>query len=330
MSIVGSGAAAAPQSFLRALLPQVSGVAILGSVGTLIGAYFQNLSAYEEKVSNQAKDDMTAASATFTEASNAMSSAMTLQALLYFQFNQAIKLKSANNDKPDQSGNDKPKQTSNEQTLPSKQGLDLFTRYQTAFAALHSDINLLARKAEIYLDWASDKDYDPATNTAISVDPLSSSSLGAYNFDCDIQMPPKTDAGPFKLEVTDPGQTTPLDIDWRSAKHQMLTVEYCINVTHKNWMGVVLQWASQSPLDEQTTNNFLKDTAGKLSDRLDKNVERLNAFMSLAMHDIEKIRVKYRPNGYLCSVPIARGALGNTCTPLRIADQTPTAPKSPP
>jgi hypothetical protein len=32
-------------------------------------------------------------------------------------------------------------------------------------------------------------------------------------------------------------------------------------------------------------------------------VLRLNAFMSLAMFDIDKIRIKYRPNGFICSVP---------------------------
>jgi hypothetical protein len=50
---------------------------------------------------------------------------------------------------------------------------------------------------------------------------------------------------------------------------------------------------------------------------MSNQVLRLNAFMSLAMYDIDKIRVKYRPNGYLCSVPILRSAFGNRCTPVR-------------
>ena len=34
-----------------------------------------------------------------------------------------------------------------------------------------------------------------------------------------------------------------------------------------------------------------------------KQILRLNAFMSLAMRQIDQIRVKYRPNGFICSLP---------------------------
>ena len=46
---------------------------------------------------------------------------------------------------------------------------------------------------------------------------------------------------------------------------------------------------------------------------------RLNAFMSLAMFDIEKIRIKYRPNGFICSVPGLSAALSlfGKCAPVR-------------
>jgi hypothetical protein len=46
---------------------------------------------------------------------------------------------------------------------------------------------------------------------------------------------------------------------------------------------------------------------------------RLNAFMSRAMNEIEGIRVRYRPNGFFCSVPGAREIMGQKCTPVRIA-----------
>jgi hypothetical protein len=47
---------------------------------------------------------------------------------------------------------------------------------------------------------------------------------------------------------------------------------------------------------------------------------RLNAFMSVAMYDIDKIRIKYRPNGVMCNLPVVREVIGivsSRCTPLR-------------
>jgi len=41
--------------------------------------------------------------------------------------------------------------------------------------------------------------------------------------------------------------------------------------------------------------------------------------MSLAMFDIEKVRIKYRPNGFFCSVPGLNTALSlfGKCTPIK-------------
>jgi hypothetical protein len=50
----------------------LKGLTVLSVFGTLIGAYFQNLSAYENKVAAQAQADLTAATQTFAEASSAL------------------------------------------------------------------------------------------------------------------------------------------------------------------------------------------------------------------------------------------------------------------
>jgi hypothetical protein len=57
----------------------VSKLAILSVAATLIGAYFQNLSTYNEKVAAQAKDDMKAATQTVADASRALSVPLALQ-----------------------------------------------------------------------------------------------------------------------------------------------------------------------------------------------------------------------------------------------------------
>ena len=61
-------------------------ISILSVLGTLVVAYFQDLSAYQNKVAEQAKDDMTAATNSFTQASSTLSKAVTLQALLFYDF----------------------------------------------------------------------------------------------------------------------------------------------------------------------------------------------------------------------------------------------------
>jgi hypothetical protein len=70
-------------SFLR-------GLTVLSVIGTLIGAYFQNLSAYENKVAAQAQTDMTAATQTFADASGALAPPLSLQWQLISDYHRAI------------------------------------------------------------------------------------------------------------------------------------------------------------------------------------------------------------------------------------------------
>ncbi len=281
----------------------LKGLAVVSLIGTMIGAYFQYLSNYQDKVSAQAKDDMAAATAAFTETSNTLSIAITLQELLFYDFAHAVELH-ANND---------------DGALTSKNAHELYKPYEDAFSGLHENINLIARKMEIYLDWASDIGRDPATDTALGVDPISTSLLGVYNFDCDQDMP-TFESGKSTLHKEKDGKG--LDVDWYSAKHHVLTIEYCFDVTHKALMEIVRQWASQSSLDQNVVAKFFTDkTVDHLQARLDSEVVRLNAYMSLAMSEIERIRVKYRPAGFWCSVPGVREAIGQRCAPVRTAVQ---------
>jgi hypothetical protein len=279
----------------------LKGLTVVSLLGTMIGAYFQNLSSYQDKVSALAKDDMAAATAAFTETSNTLSKAITLQDLLFYDFARAAKLNASNDGS----------------ALASKDAHDLYKPYEDAFAALRENVNLLARNMELYVDWASDVSRDPATDTALGVDPISTSLLGVYNFDCDQDMPTFA-KGKSTLHKVRNGNT--LDVDWYSTKHHVLTIEYCFDVTHKTWMEIVRQWASQSSLDQKNITTFFSDgTAARLQARLDSEVVRLNAYMSRAMNEIEQIRVKYRPNGFLCSVPVVREIIGRRCMPVRTA-----------
>jgi len=161
------------QSVKSRLIQQLSGITIIGVLGTLIVGYFQNQSAYENKVAALAKDDMTAATQTFAEASIALSSAMSLQQRLTNYFYAAVP-------------NDVFK---NEDAYPTAGARAMYKDYVDTYTSLHQNYNLLARKAEIYLDWPSDPSHDAATNTAPNVDPINISTLGEFDFDCEKYMP---------------------------------------------------------------------------------------------------------------------------------------------
>jgi hypothetical protein len=293
----------AVQGFWGEIDTYVKGVGLLGIISTLLVAYFQNLSAYESKVSAQAKDDLTAATQTFAEVSNAISVPLVLQSELISAYHRAI----AENKDSDATAYE----TSNARAI--------YKAYSAAYDNLSENYNLLARKLELYVDWPSDRYRDPAANSAPTADRIDMSLLNAYGFDCENHMPSfekerkdknghvvKDKDGKSiddsKTILTDKNANQSLTIDWYSTKHNALAIETCFDITHRS-MTAVRQWASSSPVDDKAKADFIDKTFAVFQTRASNQVLRLNAFMSLAMFNIEKIRVKYRPNGFVCSLP---------------------------
>jgi hypothetical protein len=308
-------------------------------VGSLLVGYFQYLNAYQDKVSAQAKDDMTAATSTFTEIADAFSEAQTLQQILFFDYSAAL----------DENADAK------DSALTTKDARLIFPNYEKARNSLRQNSDLLARKAEIYIDWASDFGRDPAEAHAPSNDPLTQSLLGAYNFDCDDAANfPQFDTGsganakaaaasakqdPCRVEdqanrdpdksyvnlcARENGKIVPdkpaITIHWFSTKHQVLTMHYCFQALHARLLAA-RDWASQSDLSAPLRAKFLAERAQTRSE-LGNQVIRLNAFMSLAMFQMENIRVKYRPLGFACHIPFVTpivGLFSRYCTPIRTA-----------
>ena len=313
------------------------GLAIVTVLTSVFGGYFQYLNAYQEKVSTQARDDMTAATATFLEISNALAEMQSQQQLLYSDFMRTFA------DKTDAS----------DQSLNARNAKDVSDAYEKARTALNANINVLARKAEIYIDWPSDIDRDAAAKHNVNDDPLSPSLLRAYDFNCadranfprfgDVNFtPPKNDqptpelsdeefcAAGGKLDAE--AKITPAEaftricspkndrravrIYWYSAKHEVLTMHYCLEAAHDR-LAAVRDWASNNQRDQATEQQILAD-ADKVSAELNGLARRLNAFTSLALSQMERIRVKYRPAGVLCSVPFVRDLFAR-CFPIRTA-----------
>src|SRR3984885_9358042 len=100
----------------------------------------------------------------------------------------------------------------------------------TTYTGLHQNYDLLARKAEIYLDWPSDLTHDAAKNTSPTIDPINMSALGEFDFDCEKYMPDFAN-GNSTIPLTDKHNGNQVTIDWNSAKHNVLTMHYCFKIT---------------------------------------------------------------------------------------------------
>jgi hypothetical protein len=323
------------------VLTYAKGLPVITLIGSLLVGYFQFLGAYQDKVSAQAKDDMSEATSTFLEISNSFAKAQTLQQILFFDFAAALDNKT----------------DGNTQALETADAQKIYPDYQETRNALRQNSDLLARKAELYLDSASDYARDPAETRTPSTDPLDQSLLGAYNFDCDdpnnhpdfakaersIQkgVPGKPAEAPCPVDKsqwnndppgtfvdlcarTDDGKLIPnkpaITIHWYSAKHQLLAMHYCFQILHSRLLAA-RDWASKSELSPALKEKFAAER-GQIQGALDQQVLRLNSFMSLAMFQLDNIRVKYRPVGFACHIPFVSPVIdlfSRYCTPIRTA-----------
>jgi hypothetical protein len=228
-------------------------------------------------------------------------------------------------------------------------------RYEKARIELRENIDLLTRKAEIYIDWASNTYRDPAEKHNVDGDPLSRRVLRDYAFDCsdkfnfpafgNVHVP--DDDTPAK-EVADDkycamaekrgvdDTTKPKDafiricagpndkaakrINWYSAKHHVLTMHYCLEATH-NKLAAARQWAAGSDRDAAKESEIIQGEK-EINAQFDDLAGRINAFNSLALYQMEQIRVKYRPARLWCNVPFVWNISSLNCFPIRTASLT--------
>jgi hypothetical protein len=258
-------------------------LSIVGLIGTAVGSYFQWVSWREEQNIARYKQDFDAATALFAEAGTSLSTAMNQQQLLYFTYAAATE--------PD---------VRNGEFL-AKSGHEIFKAYVDARNSLRQNIDTLARKLEIYVDWPSDRARDFTVQT--SGDPLNSRAFGGYNFRCSADFPDASSLESLKKKISIPNEDNslkPLTIDWGSTKHHIITFQYCFERLHSKILRA-REWASQSAVISD-----IEDGA-QIRKSLNELVERFNAFMLLTMWQIENIRHHYQTKNYLCHLfPVGR------------------------
>jgi hypothetical protein len=333
-----AGTSPAPSVLKRLLgfdswIHSAASLSIVTLIAGWFGTYIQYLNAYEQKVTATAQADMKDATAAFVEISDAYAEVQMLQQLIYYNYVAAA-------------GTSDP----GTRAMTTKAGTGAHESYGNARNALRKNSNIYVRKAELYVDWASNLDRDAAATAANDGDPLTESLLGDYNFDCDarqsfphyeaaiaynedasqkaclapnetqrqIAMGAKTvfcavdDNG--KIDHSRPSR----EINWHSAKHHLLVMHYCFELTHGQ-ISTARVWASGNEVSEQRKSDFLKNK-DTYENSLDHEVVRLDAFLSLVMSQLERIRVKYRPSSFYCNLPLINHLISNRCTPVRIAE----------
>jgi hypothetical protein len=313
--------------FLR-LLSYLIGLPVITLIGSLLVGYYQYLNAYQEKVNARAATDVQMATTAFTEISKKFSDAQTLQQAMFQDFLNAL---------DDSMGAD-------EQALATRHAKNVWEAYEAAGLGLLQSGDMMARNAEIYVDWATDFRRDPADPHYPNSDPLSRLLLAAYDFDCSNILPafvPGTAARQKAASTcpVDPNQyfdphdlsdnlcprqrmkddrRPSVTIHWFSAKHQVLTMHYCFDSLHQR-LAKVRAWASQgepTPAIKLAARNERE----QLRKEIDTQAARLDAFTGLALFQIEAIRVKYRPVSFACHIPFLIPVVSlwnDACTPIR-------------
>lgn len=318
----------------KRLFGLVGGITLFTALSSFAVGSFQYYNDYQEKVSAQAKDDMKGATDTFTDVSKRFSEAQTLQQMLFQDFSNAFDEHVAGGQKP----------------LAAKQAQGIVANYETSAIALLEAGDLIARDAEIYIDWASNFKRDSAQPSHPIRDPLSLSLLKSYDFDCNDNLPQflSIDNKAGKIDRDSTGSVCALDrserlarakkspvlnlcprqkdktdaeavtIDWFSARHQALTLHFCFEVLHDR-LGLVRSWAAR-PEARPPTREVVRNEREQIRTAIDNQAMRLEAFMGLATFRMESIRLNYRPVSFFCHLPLVSSVASiwsdDACTPL--------------
>ncbi|SFV15710.1 hypothetical protein [Bradyrhizobium arachidis] len=312
----------------------VKGLSVVTVLSSLFVGSFQYLGSYQDKVSAQAKENMQAAAKTFDDISTKFSQVQALQQQLFSDYATAL------DDRADAS----------EQALAVKSAQEILKVYEDAQLALFETGELMARNAQMYIDWATNFRRDPTEQSAPTSDPLDQTLLRAYDFDCDHNLPQfmpangSTAAAPRVSAENactidakhnwDPaysyvdicpknrekaGSNESVTIHWYSAKHQVLVMHYCLRNLHER-LAPVRHWASRPEAKAAASEASPPVDRDNIQLAIDLQAKRLNAFMNLATFDMDGIRESYRPDSFACRVPIVTSVVGffnDSCTPIK-------------
>ena len=247
-------------------------LSLFSLIAVIAAAFFQFNQWSIEKSLERAKTDHELALKAFETSMDQLSRAQNLQEILFFTYQGAAGA---------------PQERS---AYFMARGKEAFDDYSKARRDLRIEIDELVNKSQLYIDWASDLNADKSLKSQrYAFDPISSNRLDANNFNCaaPASVP---DYSSFQTLTTE--SFGDLQVDWRSAKHQLVIFYHCFNKLHGMLFAARLWASGQLPANPSSLPS--ETEAGKLSDKvqpiLDNQVQRLNGLSMLMMTRVEQIR----------------------------------------
>jgi hypothetical protein len=264
----------------------VKNLTLVGAFGTVFVALLQYQSAYQDKEASLAKDDLAVATQTFNDVLTRLSVVISLQQRLISGFYAAAKKNVYKSD----------------DAYLTKEARAIYKQYSDAYSDLTANSDLFAERLDMYIDGVMNTARDQSKNVLSESEVFSISDLGALDFDCESDMP-SFDQRKTKLVLKKFTETAV--VDWNKTKDHLLTILYCAKVTHE-FIIPVLQWASQSTIDEDALNYFTNEhnVDHFMTYRIEGQQLRLRVFILLSGNDLEQIRARYQLKGLVCGVPI--------------------------
>ena len=254
----------------------------LGILGSLIGAYVQYNSWWNEKNLARYREELTSAIASYAEISGQISSMINLQQMMYYAYKNAF----------DHWG---PRDQESKLFL-TRNGKKTYDDYVISRTALRKQVDVLLGKADLFIDRpiSSDSRRIEAFEERILV--ISDrDSLRDAKFSCKQHMP---DLSMPKLAIA---QTI---INWNSAKDHVGTLYYCLEEIHTALLPVRI-WAEAGAIPIISESAELSTRHTEFKKRMpDVEIDmallttRLRSFISLSTRNIETIRLRIRP-GFL-------------------------------
>jgi hypothetical protein len=247
-------------------------LAFFGLLGTIVGAYFQYNSWRDEKNLTRYRDELTTATATFSELSFALSSVMNLQQMLFYTHRDAYRA-----------------EDSKEYAYLLDNAKRLYENYFLARTSLRQNIDILSGKAGLFIDRPVESDEQRVQKLAESGKLAESNfvvsnrdSLKEEKFSCAEHMPNRSRPTRLKNIV----------IDWNSVRQQTRAFYFCSDDIHYSLLPVRI-WAQSGVYqrtDDEKSDAFISD--------LNRQARRLNTIISTSLEKIEQLRLRGRPKGF--------------------------------
>lgn len=244
------------------------------------GSYFQYSSWREEQGLALYKEDLNRATEAFSEVSAAIATSMTYQQILFFTYRDAMELE----------------EESEYYKYLYEYSREIYGKYVQSRLSFREKVDVLARRAEIYIDWPILL-HSPS-ELLHRRDLINKSNLDMARFSCAL-----TEGDLALIKRGGLFRYGDVEVDYSRTQHNIVALYHCFNIIHFNMLPIRI-WAagkaSRRDMKANSASELTEESANSIRSSLDSQIDRFEAFISLAMKRIEQIRMRNRSGGFVC------------------------------